>query len=73
MDILQKAILSQTYHKIINVANVFIDLNFQLEQKYVYNYEIHEFQKCEPTNSYGLLNDQIWNLFSKVPILIMFC
>jgi hypothetical protein len=55
------------------VENVFMDLNFQLEQKYVHNYEIHEFQKCEPINSYGLLNDQIWNLFSKVPILIMFC
>jgi hypothetical protein len=57
MDILQNAILSQTYHKIINVANVFMDLNFQLEQKYVHNYEIHEFRKHEPTNSYGLLND----------------
>jgi hypothetical protein len=30
-------------------------------------------QKIYPTNNYGLLNDQIWALFSKVPIFVIFC
>jgi hypothetical protein len=30
-------------------------------------------QKLQPTNNYGLLNDQIWTLFSKVSILVFFC
>ncbi len=25
------------------------------------------------TKHYGLLNDQIWTFFSKVPILVIFC
>jgi len=30
-------------------------------------------QKSQPTNNCGLLNDQIWTLLSKVPILVIFC
>ncbi len=29
--------------------------------------------KIEPTNNYALSNDQIWALFTKVPILVIFC
>jgi hypothetical protein len=35
-------------------------------------YSKNIYKKHEPTNNYGLSNDQIWTLFSKVFIIIIF-